>query len=70
MDNKIKKQELINKPIQPTLKSMKLYDKELFAIEKLTIVRTTASTVALTEGMKFRTKQNNPERVIEVTRIG
>lgn len=70
MKNNNTSQLFLDKPIQPTLKKMKMYDRELFRIEKLNIVRTTASIVSVTNNMKFKTKQNKSEKVIEVTRIG
>ena len=57
------------KPITPTLKKMKLYDKECFVIEKMKTVRATTTYLKTVFGTEFRTKQLNDERLLEVTRI-
>lgn len=58
-----------DKPIQPTLKSMKLFDKETFPIEKMKTVRATTTYLKAALGMEFRTRQINDERLIEAVRI-
>ena len=57
------------KPITPTLKKMKLYDKECFIIEKMKTVRATTTYLKTAFGKEFKTKQLNEERLLEVTRI-
>lgn len=57
------------KPITPTLKKMKLYDKEYFVIEKMKTVRATTTYLKTVFLVDFRTKQLNDERLLEVTRI-
>jgi hypothetical protein len=70
MEKALKSQQIIeNKPIQPTLKKMDLYDKECFVIRKMKTVRATTSYLAVAFNMKFKTKQLNDEGLIEVTRI-
>lgn len=70
MEKELKTQQVdIDKPIQPTLKKMDLYDKEYFAIEKMKTVRATTSYLMAAFNLRFKTKQNNKARFIEVTRI-
>lgn len=63
------KQEIAQKPVQPTLKKMELFDKETFPIEKMKTVRATTTYFKAAFGLEFRTKQLNKERLIEVVRI-
>lgn len=70
MNKKVKDQEVDEKkPIEPTLKSMKLYDKEVYPIRRMKAVRSSASFLKAAFGLTFKTKQNTEQRIIEVTRI-
>lgn len=58
-----------NKPVMPTLKRMKVGDKELWPIERLDVVRVTTgriSAIKRREGWKFQMKTLG--LVVEVTR--
>lgn len=58
-----------NKPIEPTLKKMEISDTEEFSIEKMKSVRSVVSMVSIVSDKKFKTRQLNDKRLIEVTRI-
>lgn len=51
------------------VKAMELYDKIEFPIENVLSIRTSVSAFALISGKKFRTRQINDRRAVEVTRI-
>ncbi len=57
------------KPITPTLKKMDIQDKEIFPIEKMKSIRSICTDLKIVFGKKFRTKQINDKRLIEVTRV-
>jgi len=69
MTKKDTSQVKVDKSIMPTLKNMELFESETFPISKMTTVKTTSTTVSIMTGMKFRTKQINDMRLIQVTRI-
>lgn len=70
MKQKVKNQEIEEKkPIDPVLKTMQLYEKEIFPIHRMKAVRTSASYLKAAFGLCFKTKQNTEQRIIEVTRI-
>jgi hypothetical protein len=70
MQKTIKNQDVnINKPIDPTLRAMELYDKEYFVMRKMRCVRSSATYLKRAFGLSFKTKQLNDEGLIEVTRI-
>lgn len=69
MNKKITKQEGDKKPIAPTLRNMEIYDKEVFPIAKMKSVRATASDMAITHGLIFRTKLLREQGLIQVTKI-
>lgn len=70
MTKNLKSQEdLMKKPIEPTLKKMQVYDKESFPIRKMKIVRSTTTYLKTAFGLVFKTKQVNEQGIIEVTRI-
>lgn len=57
------------KPIDPVLRNMQLYEKEVFPIRRMKSVRTSASYLKAAFGLVYKTKQNTEQRIIEVTRI-
>lgn len=69
MAKKHESQVKFEKPVQPTLKKMELFDKETFPIEKMKTVRSTTTYFKAAFGIEFTTKQKNDERIIEVVRI-
>ena len=70
MNKRVKSQEVEEKkPIEPLMKTMKLYDKEVYPIHRMKQVRSSASFLKAAFGLCFKTKQNTEQRIIEVTRI-
>jgi hypothetical protein len=70
MKQKIKNQGVEEKkPIDPVLRNMQLYEKEVFPIRRMKSVRTSASYLKAVFGLCFKTKQLTNQRIIEVTRI-
>lgn len=58
----------ISKPIQPTLKSMNVGDKEIFPAHQLGSVRSLCSDMGFKTDMIFKTNIDRVNRVVVVTR--
>ncbi len=56
-------------PIRATLKDMKVDDIIHFPISRLSVVRSTSSTLGLELDRVYSVKQNRSERTADVTRI-
>jgi hypothetical protein len=63
------KNNVQKKEISPTLKKMKPLETEIFPIRRMAAVKSTASLLATSQGMKFRTKTRKEDGLFLVTKI-
>lgn len=57
------------KPIQPTLRNMKVGDTEVFSLDVYGSVNSTRDRVSCEKRFKFEMKRDNKERTVSITRV-
>ena len=59
----------INEKVRPILKNMELWEEQYFPIKKSQTVRTTCSSLHLSDEARFTTYQDKEQKIIVVTRV-
>lgn len=63
----IKKQK--KAAVRPVLRSMQVFDKVVFPVQRLSVVRATLQSVEVEYGFEYRTRVDKPSGKIEIIRI-
>ena len=69
MQKNDQKQIQTKKPIRPTINSMEVFDKEVFPLASMNVVRVTTGQLKVTTNKVFKTRQVSENQTIEVIRI-
>lgn len=69
MQKNDQKQIMAKKPIRPTINNMEVFEKEVFPLTSMNVVRVTTGQLKVTTNKVFKTRQVNENQTIEVIRI-